>query len=964
MRILLSALVVALSSASVAQQPAAPPAPVKGSPVSAPGTTEGLPSPVEGSPVTVTVPGATDAPAAPAEGTTEAPAAPVRAPSGLRGRITDAVTGEPLVLCSVKVTEGGSASTETDLEGNFQLTLPPGSYTLRFWYDQYVGVDVKHIRVGDGFLQQDVALKPVEGSFVEELVVMGTVDRKSEGGLLLDRKMSNTVSDAISSEQISRSPDSNAGDAVKRVSSVTVVGRNVFLRGLGGRYAATTVNGVALPSMDPDGHQAPLDLFPNSLLSTLSVQKTYGAEMSGAFAGGVLGIETNSYPATLQTQVKLSLGGNTQTTFRAREGFAGGGSFLGLGLERPIEALPTDKPILSSDPQAESVSEGFRNVWSSETLRGLPNGSASVAVGNTHSWGGGRALGYLANVSLSRCESAQVATVRNFRLDTNTDQLIPKDRYQSITGGVNSSLGAVLNVGYQLDPDHDLGLLTLLSRSSESTAQHLSGYSDNDSGDFDSTRLKETLRTLSFSQVRGSHRLGADGAFTLKWQGNFQLTLAEEPDTRDFQYVENQLGVFQYREMANSGERFFSQLSDQGGGGSAQLRWSLGSLALTGGLSAQASTRSFDARRFQFRSLRDEAFDSALLSLSPEEMFAEDHLGPSFLANESTFNTDRYRGTQRLLGAFVSAELPLTQTLRAVAGARLEAFSQRLDSDSPFAPGVTPSAAREELQPMPSLNVIWAATSEMNLRGGYSFTVARPQFREIAPFQYYDAVRRRAISGNPALVSSRIHNLDARWEWFLGETEVLSAGGFFKQFLDPIEQVVVSANQGDLGYRNAEAATVLGLELEARASLGRLNPVLSPLRVGANVSLIHSQVSLGAGQAVSTSARRPLQGQSPYVVNANLGYLAEATGTEITALYNVFGPRISEVGFNYLPGTYEQPLHRLDLTVTQKLGKTLRLKATATNVLNQSSVFTQQAAEVFRFRPGATVMTQLEWSPL
>ena len=557
---------------------------------------------------------------------------------------------------------------------------------------------------------------------------------------------------------------------------------------------------MSLPSTDPDGHQAPLDLFPNALLSTLTVQKTYSAELGGAFAGGVLGIETNSYPATFQAQVKLSLGANSESTFHSRRSYAGGSlDVLGIddGGRGLPESVPTDRPLVARDPQAEQVSEGFTNVWSSRRSNGLPNGGLSVSVGNTHQWDGGRAFGYLASATFSRSAAATNADVQTFRIDEQ--DLIPKDLYRSEFGATNTNLGALLNAGYQWDALNDVSLLALFSRSTEDSAQYLSGFSDTDAANFDATRLKFAQRMLSFNQLRGTHRFGTDGA-VLRWQGNLSVTHAEEPDTRDLLYLEDD-GVRRFRQAANSGERFFSTLNDTSGGVSVSARIPVGRVELTTGASAQLSQRHFDARRFAFLFVGQ---DPALLSLPAEEMFSAENLGPSFLAEERTFLTDRYDGFQSLYAGFASAELPLAERLRAVAGVRLEVFTQQVESGSPFAQGQAPETTdRTSVHPLPALNLVYEVTGKSSLRAGYSFTVARPQFREIAPFLYYDAIRRRSVSGNPELVSSRIHNADLRWEWFPTDSEVFSVGGFYKHFIDPIEQVVVNSIQGDVGYRNA-----------------------------------------------------------------------------------------------------------------------------------------------------------------
>jgi outer membrane receptor for ferrienterochelin and colicin len=241
--------------------------------------------------------------------------------------------------------------------------------------------------------------------------------------------------------------------------------------------------------------------------------------------------------------------------------------------------------------------------------------------------------------------------------------------------------------------------------------------------------------------------------------------------------------------------------------------------------------------------------------------------------------------------------------------------------------------------------------------------LSRPQFRELAPFLYYDSVRRRTISGNPNLEDTRIHNADVRLEWFSDESEVLAVSSFYKHFTRPIEQVVVSsAEGGDLSFANAPQASSVGAELEARVSLARLHRALAPFRAGGNVSLIRSSVQLGDSTQLQTNRRRPLQGQSPYVVNLNLGWVGENANREFTLFYNVYGPRISEVGFDQLPDVNEQPFHRVDVAYAQGLAKSLRLKMSVANLLNGQTVFTQGSVEVFRFRPGLTGSAALEWS--
>jgi TonB-dependent receptor len=375
----------------------------------------------------------------------------------------------------------------------------------------------------------------------------------------------------------------------------------------------------------------------------------------------------------------------------------------------------------------------------------------------------------------------------------------------------------------------------------------------------------------------------------------------------------------------------------------------------------QASSRRFDARRFRY-GLTGSA-DPAVLRLSMEQMLDASHVGPDFLLAEETLQGDTYDATLAVYAGYLLADWAATARLRVAAGVRYEAAVQELTPGSAFAVDFNrpDGVDRTDGELLPAANVTFAVRPDMNLRGAYSFTLARPQFRELAPFIYFDFARRRSVTGNPDLETTRIHNVDARWEWFLAGDEVLAATVFFKRFDSPIEQAVMSAAQGDLWYVNAPAATALGAELEARLALRRLAPALRSLRAAANVSFIRSEVDFGGREGLQTNDRRPMQGQSPFVLNASLTWDAPL-GIEATALYNVFGRRLAEVGWERLPDTYEQAFHRVDLTLARELATSWKLKAAITNLLDEEVVLKQEDFVVLRYRPGVAGTVALEWS--
>jgi outer membrane receptor protein involved in Fe transport len=881
--------------------------------------------------------------------------------TGIYGKVVDEANKEGLIEATVKVVTGAQKQALTDLDGNYRLALPPGKYDLRVFYDVYQGRRITGVVVTQGKATKlDVALSADVGA-VQEVVVEARADRRAEGALLQERKKAAAVSDAISAQEIARTPDSSASDAVKRVVSATVVdGRYVLLRGLGGRYSTTLLNGALLPSPEPDEPAVPLDIFPTTLLANLNVVKSYTADLPGTFGGGTLLIETNTYPSQFEFRPRISLGGDTVTTgqdFNAQPG-GGGLEFLGFpGSDRKLpQEVPTDQMMGANERQWES----FPNVWGPRRRTALPNLGLSASVGDTLRSGNSR-LGYLVSANYGREQATQDNTFARSTFDLN-GQLERVDDARVTQGVSTANLSGLANVGYQFNRDNELTVFSLYTRSTDTRTAAGAGLDVVRGEIYEGSRLQFIARQLSFNQLRGFHRLGFLGDAEVDWQANLSRVDRDEPDTRDTLYsdsVSTPNGVLSFPNQANSGERFFSDLGETSGGGSVNLTVPFTDVRVKVGGLAQVSARDFRARRFRYTIVPGQEANVDR-TLPPEQLFGPEQLGAGMRLREQTRpDSDAYDASLSIFAGYVSADAKPTEALRLVGGVRLESSQQELTALDQFTGVVASRNEASYLDWLPAFNAIYALTPTVNLRAGYSYTLARPTFRELAPFAFYDFIRRRNVSGNPGLQATRIHNVDTRLEWFVGDNEVLAASAFYKRFQNPIERVINNEGAGDMSFENAAGANTYGLELEARSSLSRLTETLRDFRVGANLTFIRSQIELGALQGLQTNSERPLQGQSPYVVNLNLGYSRAQSGTEVALLYNVFGRRLSEVGINGLPDIYEQPFHRLDLAVTQRLSSAMQLKLTAANLLDSSIVLRQGSIDILRFRPGLAFTASL-----
>jgi hypothetical protein len=885
----------------------------------------------------------------------------------IQGRVLREETGEPLIEATVQVVKRPWL-TRTDVDGGYRLELPPGTYELRVYYDIYQPQRIRNVVVRAGeVVTLNVVLRRAPDAVIR-IVVEVEPDRSTAAALIVERKKAAAASDAVSAEQIAKSPDSTASDAVKRVVGATVVGgKYVYIRGLGERYSNTLLNGTFLPSSEPDRPAVPLDVIPAALLANLTLNKTFTPDMPGDFAGGSLNIATRDFPEKLTVKVEMKGGVNTRSSFQDANTYPGGRDYFGFedGTRALPSAVPNDRGVRlgEGDPpffrdEVNRIAASFRNIWEvRRLLLGMDHGFAAT-VGGTERIGD-RPLGYIASLSFSKSYRTIVQEITN--LKTDATGLSPREQFLNEEGRESTLIGALLNVGFNFSPRHKLNLVSLYTHSGDKTAEFAAGFSENEGVNFRGSRLYFVDQSLSFTMLQGRHKLDVAKELLLKWQVNYSRTTRDEPDTRDLDYTEVQGFGYRFRNQPGSGERFYSSLSENGVGGALDATFRMNGWSLKTGVIGRYADRGFNARRFRFVF---DGPDASVLFQPAEMLFNPATIGQRFLLAERTFATDLYTADIRYAAGYAMADVTSLGKLRIVGGVRFEYFAQELKSGSPFAVSrdPIPPSVHSDSDLLPSLGIIYSIRDDMNLRLAYGNTLARPQLRELAPFLFRDFSRRRNIEGNPALERTYIYNADLRWEFFPGAGQILAASVFYKHFSQPIERVIFDA-QGDIRFDNVASARTFGVEIEATTSFGFASQALKDLVLGVNLTLAQSNVTLSPEQlAVQTSRERPMQGQSPYVVNVSLNYSRPEWDAEFAILYNVFGPRILEVGFQGLPDVYERPFHRVDVSYSQGLSKSWRLKLTATNLLNQPISLQQGGIPVQRYRPGVNAGATLSYT--
>lgn len=876
------------------------------------------------------------------------------------GTVVESANGEPIIEAIVTV-NGTKWKALTDLDGNYRLELPPGVYDLRVFYEGHKPRRIQKATVAKGqTLRVDVSLEPesAEPEPVREITV--TADRTSAATQVLIRKSAANVGDAVSAQDIAKTPDRNAAEAAKRVVGAAIVdGRFVFVRGLGERYTNALLNGSPLPSPEPDRQAVPLDLFPSLVLSDIAIVKTFTPDMPGDFAGGSVSIHTRQPTETFQISATATLGVNTESTFQERLSYQGGSlDFLGIdsGRRSLPKGFPTyklvsglDKPGGGKVTDEEVWAAGRRINSSMATDRSTapPNHGLSVVASGTLPAGPLGKVGATAALTYSRRFSiVREAIFRQFyhyQDPEAPDSPFPFRAQVDNKGEIGNdqvSWGGLAVVSVSPSDAHRVTATALVSRSSDNEARILTGYNEGADADLEDTRLRFLSRGLFFGELSGEHKLRSLHGLELGYRVSGSLATLDEPDTRQtsyqlFEQQDGTIGRFWNATPTLSGQHFFGTQVEKALGGSADvtlpiLEGKLPLKAKAGGL-FQLRERSFDVRRFHFR---QEPVPFTEYVRPADEIFTDDNIGPVVGFQEWTQATDSYSAQTRLFAGYLMADFSPVGWLRLIGGARVEAWSMDLSSFDRFLPDTQVTAKKDSLEVLPALSLVLKTTKDSNLRASISRTVSRPQLREIAPFLFSDFVGSRDLVGNPELLPSSILNADLRFEVFPGAGDVAAVSAFYKQFTDPIETVIQGGTSSGLQtFDNADAARVLGIELELKKGLGAITSALSDLSVIGNVTLSHSRVDLSGSEGVQTSKVRPLVGQSPLVVNLGLDYANDTTGTRGRVVYNVAAPRIQAVGQNELLDQYEQPRHLLDVAIAQRIGKYLDLKLTVENIL-------------------------------
>ena len=894
-----------------------------------------------------------------------------QAPTGrIVGRVLDA-SGHGVSDAGIQVV-GTTLGVNSGVEGRYTLpNVPAGTVTLQVRLLGYQPKTVTGLLLSDGAtLEQDLVLTPATVT-LEATVVTADAERGSVNAALDAQRRATGIVSAITAQQIRQSPDGDAAQAVQRVSGVTVQdGKYVFVRGLGERYTTTALNGARLPSPEPERRVVPLDLFPSSLLQTITTSKTFTPDLPGDFAGAQVDIRTREFPARRSMSYSASIGYNAAATGKQMLAAPrSGAEWIGFGgqerrLPRALGAAGDLNGI--SRTQMNEHLRSLRGVWSAREAAGTPNSSFGLAVGGEDPVLG-HAIGYVASASYAFSQEVRANEIRSTAILGDVDGATPYNVFNGSTGRTSVLWGGIANLSTWLGSHTKLTLDNTYSRTADNEAHSDEGYFEELGFDIRRTTLKYVERSVRSHRLRARHVVGE--RHSLDWSVMSSAVTRDEPDRSDLVYGrETDVATGERLPWAwisykpESARRNFGELREKTLGGDVAYALEIGppDRAVTVKVGGAHRTTGRDADS-HFYNILGAALSRSQREGSPEEIFDGRYAQgeeETLILTSSTAG-GAYRADEDVTAGFGMVNVPVGGRLRITGGARVERWALGLDARPVIGERFRNRFRNTDV--LPSLTVNLAATASQNIRLSASRTVSRPEYRELAPITYREALGDQETFGNPQLRRALIENYDVRWERYPSASEVLSVAMFAKRFTDPIERIdVASTGRSQLSFANAAGGSSYGVELEMRKGLATVSPALASFTVFANATLMQSEIRAGLDSlSALTNPKRPMLGQAPYVVNTGLGWSRGRASA--TALFNVVGKRIAAAGVGGLPDTYEMPRHVLDFSMSVPVSGAISVKLDARNLLDAPHLVGQGAVTRERYTTGRVLSFGVSW---
>jgi TonB-dependent receptor len=871
------------------------------------------------------------------------------------GIVSDKKTGESIIGANVSI-ENSTAGAVTDLDGRFRIEgVGEGSCSVRISYLSYTTQTVPVRVVAGGSVEIEVAM--VESvQALAEVSVVGVRRMNTEMGILQAERAALNVVSGVSSQQITRTQDRDASEVMKRIPGISILdNRFIVARGLAQRYNNVWINDNPVPSSEADSRSFSFDMIPSGQIENILIAKSPAPELPADFSGGFVRVATKNMPSENALQLTYGWSVNTGTHFHAFRQ-AGGSATDFLGFDSGRRGLRDGVPSQRFDNNDAALvtaitRNGFNNDWGVRSRQALPDQRFSLMINRYKALRRSR-LGLAAalNYSYTSLAYQDMTNARFGVYNKNDDVPVCLYSYTDDQYTTTAKVGGLLNLTW-MNAKHRLEFRNLFNQLGRDRFTFRDGWR-NVSAKY--LQQKEEYfynsRGSYTGQVSGHHTLAA--ASEVDWTAGYAYANKHQPDRRQIEREEetadpryNGRFYIDHNDIA----RDFNRLDEHLYSFIANYRHELafGAFAPTfrAGMYAEARDRRYDTRYFLYRLYKQnlpEGFqylDPATEILQPE-YFAADRL----YVYDSSDRTNNYTGSGSMAGGYAALNLPLGK-LNVYAGLRYENNRMALTNYVTIASDERETHRYRQSDFFPSINAAYRFNGVHLLRMAYGKSINRQEFREVSPSTYYDFDLFSYVRGNKDLLPAYIHNADVRYEIYPSAGELISLAVFYKRFTHPIEWTYIDAGGTyTFTFENAERANNYGLELDVKKRLDFIG--LPQFSLTFNGAVIDSRVVFGAN---SIEHDRPMQGQSPYIVNTGLFYQTDRLTAGL--MYNTIGKRIVGIGRslnnngggidNDVPDMYEMARHVVDLSLGYRFGSRIELSAGLRDLLAQPMTYKQ-----------------------
>ncbi len=883
----------------------------------------------------------------------------------IQGKIMDAASGVPIDGATVNIV-GTAQGTVSVSDGTFRFPgMHEGRYTLQVSYLGYVAIRVTDIEVVEGqSTSLEIRLEEA-GEVMDEVVITTARSRGSDLALLVERHQSNMIVQKIGAQELARKGVGDAASAVTKMSGISRQegSSQIYVRGLGDRYNSTSLNGLPLPSNDPERKNVALDLFSTDIVAFISMDKVYHNRISGDFGGGNVDIASKDYSGPGLLEVSLGTTANSNALGQASDFYLHPGpNTAGFS----SYAIPND-PLGGFN---------FQHPMNTQARRPLP-GSIGVLGGKSFYLGGEKRLNAFATAKFSNGYEYRRGVNGNFSAQGARIQELKQERFSYQTNAT-----AMLNLNFIMGPNHRVAHNFMFVNSSDQANDIYRGFirdiAENDNGFVQ--RGTYTQNKLFVEQFLGTHRLSEQ--LDLDWGLSATQVVGEMPDR--IQNTLRSINAAQDYVLAQNtttdNHRYNQRLHEREYALNVGAAYRLGGSARRGilrvGYNGRLKNRDFEAIQFNFR-ITGPQLDTTVDPFNLDAFFNPQNYASGYFSIDAFAGEtpQTYEGDQDIHAGYAGLEYPLTDRLTSVIGLRYENIKQTVTWQTQLDDQRRSNTFNRNAL-LPNLTLRYALRENQNLRLGASKTYTLPQFKERALFVYEDVTEKK--TGNPDLYPSQNYNLDLKWELFPSAAELVSVTAFGKYILDPINETIVASSTNDISFINTgDVGTVMGLEFEMRKDILDLENERDLLSGGFNAAYMHTSQDLDSEKVAAetrhrinlTDNRASFTGASDLLLNADLTYTRRWNNDAnlmATVAYSYFSDRIYSLGVETKGNLVDRGVGTLDLILRSKLNRKLGIDLIARNLLDPTYRRVQENASghvpVLTYRKGQFYTISLKYS--